>query len=36
MAVRSLRRGKEDMSGYHLIVLAKNYQGYKNLIKAGQ
>ena len=25
--------GKEDMSGYHLIVLAKNYQGYKNLIK---
>ncbi len=34
------RRRKEDMvkemhdnSGYHLIVLAKNYQGYKNLIK---
>ena len=33
-------RGKEnksasdgDKSGYHLIVLAKNYQGYKNLIK---
>ena len=22
-----------DMSGYHLIVLAKNYHGYKNLIK---
>ena len=22
-----------DRSGYHLIVLAKNYQGYKNLIK---
>ena len=22
-----------DISGYHLIVLAKNYQGYKNLIK---
>ena len=22
-----------DMSGYHLIVLAKNYQGYKNLTK---
>ena len=22
-----------DMSGYHLIVLAKNYTGYKNLIK---
>ncbi len=30
---KSLRRGKEDQSGYHLIVLAKNYQGYKNLIK---
>ena len=34
------RRRKEDKvkemhdnSGYHLIVLAKNYQGYKNLIK---
>ncbi len=25
--------GKQDQSGYHLIVLAKNYQGYKNLIK---
>lgn len=24
---------KEDRSGYHLIVLAKNYKGYKNLIK---
>ena len=24
---------KGDMSGYHLIVLAKNYHGYKNLIK---
>lgn len=22
-----------DQGGYHLIVLAKNYQGYKNLIK---
>ncbi|MGN0280829.1 MAG: DNA polymerase III subunit alpha [Prevotella sp.] len=22
-----------DLSGYHLIVLAKNYRGYKNLIK---
>lgn len=22
-----------DKSGYHLILLAKNYQGYKNLIK---
>ena len=30
---KSLRRGKEDQSGYHLIVLAKNHQGYKNLIK---
>ena len=30
---KSLRRGKEDQSGYHLIVLAKNYVGYKNLIK---
>ena len=24
---------KIDKSGYHLIVLAKNYNGYKNLIK---
>ena len=30
---KSLRRGKEDQGGYHLIVLAKNYHGYKNLIK---
>ena len=30
---KSLRRGKEDQSGYHLIVLAKDYKGYKNLIK---
>ena len=30
---KSLRRGKEDQGGYHLIVLAKNYKGYKNLIK---
>ena len=30
---KTLRRGKEDQSGYHLIVLAKNYTGYKNLIK---
>ena len=30
---KELRRNKEDMGGYHLIVLAKNYQGYKNLIK---
>ena len=30
---KELKRDKRDMSGYHLIVLAKNYQGYKNLIK---
>lgn len=30
---RFLRRGKEDQSSYHLILLAKNYKGYKNLIK---
>ena len=30
---KELKRNKEDMSGYHLIVLAKNYKGYKNLIK---
>ena len=28
-----LKDDKKHMSGYHLIVLAKNYQGYKNLIK---
>ena len=27
------KNGKQDQSGYHLIVLAKNYKGYKNLIK---
>ena len=27
------KNGKEDQSGYHLIVLAKNEKGYKNLIK---
>ncbi|MCR4583758.1 MAG: DNA polymerase III subunit alpha [Prevotella sp.] len=27
------KNGKADQSGYHLIVLAKNYHGYKNLIK---
>lgn len=27
------RTGKEDRSGYHLILLAKNHTGYKNLIK---
>lgn len=25
--------GKQDQSGYHLVVLAKNQQGYHNLIK---
>ena len=28
-----LKETKEDLGGYHLIVLAKNYHGYKNLIK---
>ncbi len=27
------REGKPDQSGYHLIVLAKNEKGYKNLVK---
>ncbi len=30
---RHLQETKEDGSGWHLIVLAKNLQGYKNLIK---
>ena len=30
---KSLKVNKEDLGGYHLIVLAKNYNGYKNLIK---
>ena len=30
---KSLRETKEDLGGYHLIVLAKNQNGYKNLIK---
>ncbi|MDR2956066.1 MAG: DNA polymerase III subunit alpha [Prevotella sp.] len=30
---RHFKEGKPDMSGWHLVVLAKNYQGYKNLIK---
>ena len=30
---KSLRETKEDLGGYHLIVLAKNERGYKNLIK---
>ena len=30
---KSLKDDKKHQSGYHLIVLAKNYKGYKNLIK---
>ena len=30
---RKMKDGKMDMSGWHLVVLAKNLQGYKNLIK---
>lgn len=30
---RTLKEGKPDMSGWHLVVLAKNLKGYKNLIK---
>jgi DNA polymerase-3 subunit alpha len=30
---KSLKETKDDLGGYHLIVLAKNYHGYKNLIK---
>lgn len=30
---RLKKESKEDRSGWHLIVLAKNMQGYKNLIK---
>lgn len=30
---KSLREGKVDQSGWHLIVLAKNQKGYHNLIK---
>jgi len=28
-----MEKSKGDLGGYHLIVLAKNYNGYKNLIK---
>ncbi|MBQ7513981.1 MAG: DNA polymerase III subunit alpha, partial [Prevotella sp.] len=31
--LKEQKNGKQDQSGYHLIVLAKNYEGYKNLIK---
>ncbi len=30
---RASKDGKEDLSGWHLIVLAKTLKGYKNLIK---
>ncbi|MDR1344157.1 MAG: DNA polymerase III subunit alpha [Tannerellaceae bacterium] len=30
---RLSKEGKEDLSGWHLIVLAKSLKGYKNLIK---
>ncbi|MDE7455603.1 MAG: DNA polymerase III subunit alpha [Prevotella sp.] len=30
---KQLKGEKKHQSGYHLIVLAKNYQGYKNLIR---
>ena len=35
VAVRGIenKTSKEDRSGYHLIILAKNHQGYKNLLK---
>ena len=29
----AVKNSKEDQSGYHLILLAKNQKGYKNLIK---
>lgn len=30
---RHIKKGKENLSGWHLILLAKNKNGYKNLIK---
>ncbi len=30
---RFTKNGKEDLSGYHLILLAKNKKGYQNLVK---
>ncbi|MDR2969243.1 MAG: PHP domain-containing protein, partial [Tannerellaceae bacterium] len=30
---REKRDGKEDLGGWHLLILAKNLNGYKNLIK---
>jgi len=30
---RFSKKGKEDQGSYHLVLLAKNYEGYKNLVK---
>lgn len=30
---RKEKRGRADLSGFHLVLLAKNLEGYKNLIK---
>jgi DNA polymerase-3 subunit alpha len=30
---RHIKEGRENLNGYHLVVLAKNFKGYKNLIK---
>ncbi len=30
---RTEKKGSEDRSGFHLVLLAKNYEGYKNLSK---
>jgi len=30
---RHSKDGREDLSGWHIVLLAKNLQGYKNLIK---
>ena len=30
---KTLREGKQDQSGWHLILLAKNEKGYHNLVK---
>ena len=30
---RFVKEGRENLNGYHLVVLAKNFKGYKNLIK---
>ncbi len=31
--LKEQKNGSKDMSGYSLVVLAKNYQGYRNLIR---